>query len=244
MRSRVLILGGTSDIGLALARTFAAEKYDVVLAARNLAQLQIIQADLQIRHQVEVSITYFEAADFDSHFDFYHALTIKPDVVICVFGHLGSQPRAELDWSACDEIITTNYTGAVSILNIVANDFANRKRGTIVGISSVAGDRGRQSNYIYGSAKAAFSVYLAGLRNRMFSKQVHVLTVKPGFVKTKMTEHLTTPALLTASPGQVAKDVFKAVRKKKDVLYTLGIWRLIMFIIRMITEGMFKRMKM
>ena len=116
------------------------------------------------------------------------------------------------------------------------------KRGFIVGVSSVAGDRGRKANYIYGSAKAGFSAYLSGLRNRLYESGVHVLTVKPGFVNTKMTEGLDLPPKLTAQPEDVAKDIYRAQQKGKDVLYTKGIWRLVMLIIKYIPEFMFKKM--
>ena len=136
----------------------------------------------------------------------------------------------------------TNYTGLVSILNIVANDFEKNKNGFIVGISSVAGDRGRKSNFIYGSAKAAFATYLSGLRNRLFNLNVHVLTVKPGFVETKMTEGLNLPVKLTAKTEEVANDIFKAQQKGKNVIYTKWFWRYIMLIIKNIPEFYFKKM--
>jgi len=136
----------------------------------------------------------------------------------------------------------TNYTGVVSLFNIIANDFEKRKSGFIVGISSVAGDRGRKSNYIYGSAKAAFTAYLSGLRNRLYDAQVHVLTVKPGFVSTKMTEGMDLPEKLTAQPEEVAEDIYKAQQKGKNVLYTKWIWRWMMLIIRSIPEFQFKKM--
>jgi decaprenylphospho-beta-D-erythro-pentofuranosid-2-ulose 2-reductase len=151
---------------------------------------------------------------------------------------------AQKNFKAAQEIINTNYVGAVSILNVVANDFENRKRGTIVGISSVAGDRGRQSNYVYGSAKAGFTAFLSGLRNRLYHHGVHVLTVKPGFVKTQMIENLKTPAPITAIPKQVADRIFKAVRKKKDNIYVLPIWSMIMLVIKSIPEGIFKKLKL
>jgi len=126
----------------------------------------------------------------------------------------------------------------------VANDFERRKKGVIVGISSVAGERGRQSNYIYGSAKAGFTAYLAGLRNRLFHHGVHVVTVKPGFVKTRMIENLSTPGPLTASPKNVATSVLRAIKKKKDIIYVLSIWSVVMLMIRMIPESIFKRLKL
>jgi short-subunit dehydrogenase len=128
------------------------------------------------------------------------------------------------------------------MLNIVANDFEKERRGFIVGVSSVAGDRGRKANYIYGSAKAAFSAYLGGLRNRMFESGVQVLTVKPGFVNTKMTEKLDLPEKLTAQPEDVATDIFKAQQSGRNVIYTKSIWMLVMLIIKHIPEFMFKKM--
>ena len=138
------------------------------------------------------------------------------------------------------EVVTLNPASDFS--NIIANDFEKRRSGFIVGISSVAGDRGRKSNYIYGSAKAGFSAYLSGLRNRLHSVHVQVLTVKPGFVRTKMTEGMDLPERLTAQPEEVAKDIFKAQQRGRDVLYAKGMWRWIMLVIKTIPEWLFKRM--
>src|SRR5205814_4384390 len=132
------------------------------------------------------------------------SLQVKPDVTICVFGYLGDAMKARTDWSEAHRIIQSNYTGAVSILDRIANLYALQKKGTIVGISSVAGERGRQSNYHYGSAKAGFTAYLQGLRNRLFHQQVQVVSVQPGFVYTKMTEGLPLPKPLTAHHEEVA----------------------------------------
>jgi short-subunit dehydrogenase len=161
-----------------------------------------------------------------------------------VFGYLGDQSKAETNWEEARRIIDTNYTGCVSILNVVAEAYAKKGAGTIVGISSVAGDRGRQSNYIYGSAKAGFTAYLSGLRNRLFKQKVNVITVKPGFVNTKMTAGLKLPPGLTAQPDQVAKRVGAAVSSGKSVVYVLPIWALVMLVIRCLPEFIFKRLKL
>ncbi|MVT11215.1 SDR family oxidoreductase [Chitinophaga tropicalis] len=240
----VLILGAGSDMAVAIARQFAGKKYDIQLAARNVASLAALEQDVKIRYGVAASSHAFDATDFGSHPAFYQSLPVKPDITICVFGYLGAQEKAQSDWTEAARIIHTNYTGAVSILNIVAEDYAARGAGTIVGISSVAGERGRQSNYIYGSAKAGFTAYLSGLRNRLFHKGVHVLSVQPGFVYTRMTENLPLPPLLTAQPQQVAKDVFNAVKAKKNVIYTKWFWRYIMLIIKSIPEAIFKKLKL
>lgn len=240
----VLILGGTSDIAVAIAKQFGQENYEVQLAGRNRNHLQRIARDVSIRTRASVNSFYFDATDFDSHKDFYYSLVPRPDVCICVFGFLGVQSHAEKEWAESAKIIDTNYKGAISILNVVADDFEQRGQGTIIGISSVAGDRGRQSNYIYGSAKAGFTAYLSGLRNRLFEKGVHVLTVKPGFVDTKMTEELNLPQPLTAKPDEVAKSIFKAFKNKQNEIYVLGAWRYIMLGIRNVPEFVFKRLKL
>jgi decaprenylphospho-beta-D-erythro-pentofuranosid-2-ulose 2-reductase len=244
MSKNALILGATSDMALALARKFASEGFSITLAARNTARLKATQSDLQIRHRVNVHIARFDAKELNNHHNFYSALPVRPDVVVCVFGLLGDQLKAQNDWNSCEEIIYTNYLGAVSILNIIANDMEARREGVIIGISSVAGERGRQSNYIYGSAKAGFTAYLSGLRNRLCKSNVHVMTVKPGFVKTRMIENIKTPDALTALPTQVAKDIYDSMIKRKDVVYTKGIWRPVMYMIRSIPESIFKKLKL
>lgn len=240
----VLILGAGSDMAVAIARKFAREKYDIQLAARSTAQVSALKSDLHIRHGVNTEAYAFDALDFASHAAFYNNLAVKPDITICVFGYLGDQEKGQRDWNEASRILHTNYTGAVSILNIVAEDYAAKKQGLIVGISSVAGERGRQSNYLYGSAKAGFTAYLSGLRNRLFHSGVHIVSVQPGFVATRMTENLQLPGLLTARPEQVANDVYKAVIKKKNTIYTKWFWRYIMLIIKNVPEGMFKKLKL
>lgn len=240
----VLLLGATSDIGFAIAKRFAEEKYSVQLAARSIEQLKPHQSDIQIRYGVECTLHVFDAMDFNSHQSFYNSLSPKPDVTVYVIGYMNDNEKVITDWDESLRTINTNYSGAVSILNIVAADYAAKKAGTIVGISSVAGNRGRQSNYIYGSAKAAFTAYLSGLRNKMYHSGVHVLTVLPGFVNTKMTEHLKLPKPLTAQPEEVADAVYDGVRKKKDVIYVKWFWKYIMTIITSIPEPMFKKKKL
>lgn len=240
----ILILGATSDIAKATAHVFAANGYGVQLAGRKTDQLEVIARDLRLRHEVPVSIWPFEATDFSKHNAFWNNLSPKPVVTLCAIGYLGAQEKAQVGWEEAQRIIEVNYTGAVSILNHVAESYARLEKGTIIGISSVAGERGRQSNYLYGSAKAGFTAFLSGLRNRLYKSGVHVLTVKPGFVRTRMTEGLELPALLTAEPEQVAKAVYKGYRAKKDVIYTLPVWQLIMQNIRMIPESVFKKMNL
>jgi decaprenylphospho-beta-D-erythro-pentofuranosid-2-ulose 2-reductase len=240
----VLVLGAASDMAVAIAKVFASKGYDVQLAARQVQRLQPLQSDITIRYHVAVTLHEFDAMHFEQHERFFHALPVKPDVTICVFGYLGENETARTSWTESARIIHTNYTGAVSILNAAGNYYASQKKGTVVGISSVAGERGRQSNYIYGSAKAGFTAYLSGLRNRLFHEGVHVVTVQPGFVYTRMTENLKLPPLLTAKPEDVAVAVYKAVDKKKNLIYVKWFWRWIMLIIKSVPEFMFKKLKL
>lgn len=242
--STVLILGAASDMAVALARRFAKEGYDIQLAARSSERLASFQSDLQVRANIKCSVHEFDALDFQQHAVFFDSLPVKPDITISVFGLLGENETALKDWNHAEKIIHSNYTGAVSILNIIANYYEQQKAGVIVGISSVAGERGRQSNYMYGSAKAGFTAYLSGLRNRLYRAGVHVLSVQPGFVNTKMTSELKLPPLLTAQPEEVADAVFNAVKTKKNTVYVKWFWRYIMLIIRNIPEFIFKKLKL
>lgn len=239
--STVLILGAGSDIAIAIARKFSANKCDILLAGRNIAALEPIKNDLIIRYKVNASVIVFDACNFGSHANFYKSLNSRPDITICVFGYLGNQQLAQETWQEAEKIINTNYLGAVSILNIIANDYEQKGNGIIVGISSVAGERGRQSNYLYGSAKAGFTAYLSGLRNRLFKSNVRVVSVLPGFVHTKMTKNLSLSPLLTAYPEEVAQAVYSAVQKKKNIVYVKWYWRWIMLIVRSIPEPLFKK---
>ena len=240
--SYVLIIGAKSDIAKSVAREYAKHGYDLYLAARNSEELESFTLDIITRTQSTVKLVELDILDYKSHQAFYNKLEEKPLGVISAIGYLGEQEKAQSNFSEAQQIMNTNYTGVVSLFNIIADDFEKRRSGFIVGISSVAGDRGRKSNYIYGSAKAAFTAYLSGLRNRLYAAQVHVLTVKPGFVATKMTEDMDLPEKLTAQPEAVADDIYKAQQKNKNVLYTKWIWKWVMMIIRNIPEFQFKKM--
>lgn len=238
----VMLLGATSDIAIQIAKQFASEKYDLFLAGRNVILLEKLAGVLQEQCKVAISVFFFDAvASHEQHIHFYRMLPRKPDITICIFGYLGIQEKAATDWNETSAIIQVNYVGAVSILNVVAEDYSKRGAGTIIGISSVAGERGRQRNYIYGSAKAGFTTYLSGLRNRLYSSGVHVITVLPGFVNTKMTAGMKMPAFLTASPEQVAVAVKNAFLKKRNVVYVKGVWRWIMGVIKHTPETLFKK---
>ncbi len=242
---RLLILGANSDVANATAHEFARQaSAELILASRNIELLDKKARDLQVRYGVSTQAVAFEALDMDSHARFYEKLDPKPDGVLLAFGYLGEQQSAQSDFSGARKIIDTNFTAAVSILEIIAADFQRRKQGFIIGIASVAGERGRQSNYLYGAAKGALEIYLSGLRNRLSRCNVPVMTVLPGFIQTKMTEHIDLPGALTATPAQVAADIYRAHLKAKDVIYTRWYWRWIMSVIKAIPEPIFKRLSL
>jgi decaprenylphospho-beta-D-erythro-pentofuranosid-2-ulose 2-reductase len=240
----VLILGATSDIGQAIAVKYARAGYHLQLAARDTADLQSLSSDCSIRYNIHCSTHSFNATAFDTHHSFFHSLPVVPDITVLVFGYMDTNEAATADHQKLLNTIHVNYTGAVSILNIISRTYKKQGSGVIAGISSVAGERGRATNYIYGSAKAGLTAYLSGLRNEMFSHGVHVVSILPGFVYTRMTENMKLPPLLTATPAQVAETVYAAVAKKKNLVYVKWFWRWIMYIIKAIPEFMFKKMKL
>ena len=237
--SPVLILGARSDIGRALARAYAAEGCSVVLAARRADELKADVNDLQVRYGVHVTAAEFDvtASNADS---FFADLSEPPGTVVLVAGLLGDQSKSETDDQEAARVLETNFSGAARWLLAAAR--VMKPGGTIIGISSVAGDRGRGSNFIYGSAKAGLTAFLSGLRGRLMERGIHVMTVKPGFVHTRMTEGMNTPKLLTAKPDEVARAIIGAQRGGREVLYVRPVWRPIMWMIRAIPERLFKRL--
>jgi short-subunit dehydrogenase len=242
-KGTALILGARSDIAMAIVHRLAKEGYDIQLAARNADGLAADRSDIELRYRVIVTQHEFDALNAASHEAFVEDLSVMPDIAVCAVGYMGEQAENERDTQAASLVMRSNYEGPASILAVLANRFEQRGSGCIVGISSVAGERGRATNYVYGSAKAGFTAFLSGLRNRLAKKGVHVVTVLPGFVATKMTEGMDLPAKLTAQPKEVAGAVLKAVQKKQNVIYVKPIWQLIMMIIRNIPERAFKGMK-
>jgi decaprenylphospho-beta-D-erythro-pentofuranosid-2-ulose 2-reductase len=240
----VLILGGTSDIARATALAFAASGCTIRLAGRALPELQREADDISARTGRTVTIHQFDVLATGSFAAFADALPGLPDVVISVVGLLGDQARAEADLDHASEVMRSNYEGPALILSLFAERFRARGAGAIVGISSVAGDRGRGSNYVYGSAKAGFTAFLSGLRNRLAATGVHVMTVKPGFVRTRMTEHMKLPPIITATPDEVGEAVLNGLNRHRDVIYVRSIWLFMMLIICMIPEPIFKRLKL
>lgn len=240
--SPVLIIGARSDIGRALAHAYAQRGCDIILAARASADLEADCADLSLRYNVRSSRADVDVTQGDPD-SFFGSLDEAPGTVIMVAGLLGDQNHAIADDAAALRIMETNYVGPARYLLAAARTMS-KPGSTIIGISSVAGDRGRGSNLVYGSAKAGFSAFLSGLRNRLAKQQIHVMTVKPGFVATRMTQGMDLPSRLTASPKQVADAVVRAHVEQRNEIYAKALWRPLMQVIRAIPEPLFKRMSL
>jgi len=239
----ILILGAGSSVAEALAYRYAAEGCSLILAARNVERLDRIARDIRLRNEVDVLLKEFDSLDYDSHQLFVDSLPWIPDIVIVTFGYLGNQELALTDFKEARKIIETNYLGAVSIMNALAQKMKGRN-GILVGIASVAGLRGRMSNFTYGSAKAGFLNYLSGLRNWGYHNGIHVVSIIPGFMQTPMIAHMKTPKFLTLSPDRAAHLIFRAIQKKRNIAYIGPIWCWIMFIIRLIPEYIFKKLRL
>lgn len=238
-----LVLGASSSVARAFARQAAEDGADLILAGRDIRDIDRIAADARIRGGGRVDVRAFDAIDRAGHEAFVADLPRRPFNAFLAFGMLA--PQAEIDRSPAlaQEIIAVNYLGAVSVLSRLAPRMAAEGKGAIVVLSSVAGDRGRPSNYTYGSAKAGLNAYLQGLRASCAAKGISVTTVKPGFMDTSMTYGMS-GMFLVASPEACAKACLGYAAKGRDVVYFPGFWWLIMAIIKAIPERIFKRLKL
>lgn len=241
---RALILGARSDIAMACARALAGQGWAVMLAARNAESLAPEVQDLTLRGGIPASAHEFDALDTDGFEGFADALGPLPDLVICAVGFMGEQAESQADPAAAARVIRSNFEGPALALGVFAERMEKRRAGVIVGISSVAGERGRASNYVYGAAKAGFTAFLSGLRNRFHGRGVQVITVLPGFVATRMTEGMDLNPRLTAQPEEVARAILTAVERGRAVVWVRPVWRLIMAVIRALPETLFKRTKL
>jgi short-subunit dehydrogenase len=237
----VVILGARSDIGRAIARRYAEAGCSIVLAARQADRLAADRADLETRYRVPVTVVEFDVNDKEPDL-FFRDLGNPPGTLVMVAGLLGDQGRSEAEDAEAALVMQSNYTGPARFLLAGARVMERVGNGCIIGISSVAGDRGRRSNFVYGSAKAGLTAFLSGLRARLSGKNIHVITVKPGFVATRMTAGMNLPRALTADPDDVAKAVLKAHSRRMNVIYVSPVWRLIMLVIRLLPESLFKRL--
>ncbi|MCJ8153099.1 SDR family NAD(P)-dependent oxidoreductase [Chryseobacterium sp. SSA4.19] len=241
----MIVLGSTSEVAQAfveeaLRKGERFEKIYLLTSNKETAERFARHIDVKFLQQAEV-------IEFDlmKEIDYVRFEKINSSLLFCAVGYLGEGTEEGLyDNKNTERIIDINYSKLIPVMNYFAQRFESRRSGTLIGLSSVAGDRGRQSNFIYGSAKAAFTAYLSGLRNYLFDKKVHVMTVKPGFMATKMTEGLPLNPKLTATPKQAAASIFKAYKKQRNVAYVLPVWAIIMMIIRNIPEFIFKKLKL
>ena len=236
------MLGARSDMGREIARAYAALGLPVILAARNARELEADAADLSVRSGAPARTLELDvlSADPKAVFD---GLGETPRTVISVVGLLGDQRRAETDAAYARTVIDTNFTGPAALMAEAAERMLAAGGGAIIGVSSVAGERGRKTNYVYGAAKAGLTAWLSGLRHRMAGSPVLVMTVKPGFMDTRMTAGMALPKPLTAQPDEAARAVVAAHRKGREVVYVRPVWQPIMAVIRHLPEPVFKRMK-
>lgn len=230
----ILILGPSSEIAKNLARFLARDNINLILAGRGIDRLSDLKNDLKIRYDIRVELKEFDILDSKNFSSFLESLDI--DGVICTIGSMEGD---------LENLVKVNFLNIALLLNLISEKFKqNPSNKFIAAIGSVAGDRGRAKNYFYGSAKAGLHEYLSGLRNELHKFNIHVLTIKPGFIDTKMTEDMDLPKALLASPQTVAKDIYNAIKSKKDVVYTLKRWGYIMMIIKLIPECIFKRLNL
>lgn len=240
--NKALILGAKSDIAKAVAVDLALKGVDLVLAARNVNVLAGFKNELKALKSIAVDLVEFDALAYATHSGFCDKLPNDIDAVFCVFGYLGSQQKAEQDKNERELIFNTNCTGAISILGLITEKGKIKTGGIVVGVSSVAAERIRPSNFYYGSAKAAFNAYLLGLRLRLLPQKIKVLIVKPGYVKTAMTAHLNLPQFITSTPQVVARHIVLAANNGREELYTPYYWRYIIWLVKLIPGFLFSRM--
>jgi short-subunit dehydrogenase len=246
MPETLLIVGATSAIAEALARRYATSGASFFLAARDVEKAGAIADDLRARGAGRVETHPFDAGDADGQEAMLQAAAsafAKIDIAVVAYGTLPDQEAVERDPAAVAAAFETNASSVVTLLTRLGNVFEAQRAGTIVVISSVAGDRGRKSNYVYGAAKGAVSLFAQGLRARLAHAGVHVLTVKPGLVDTPMTAHLPKNRLF-ASPDAVAARIQRAIERRRDVVYAPGFWRPVMAGVRAVPERWFKRMRL
>jgi short-subunit dehydrogenase len=245
--TNIVIFGATSAIAEAAARQWVSKGCSLYLVGRNAQKLEAIRDDLRVRasagQRIEMAIA--DLTDIGRHpiiLEEARRALGEIDVALIAHGTLPVQRECELSVERTLAEITTNALSAISLLTLLANYFESRGRGTVAAISSVAGDRGRRSNYVYGAAKGLLTRFLEGLRHRLAAKGVAVITIKPGFVDTPMTRDFDKRGFLWAKPERVARDIVRAVTKARPVVYTPWFWRYIMLVIRHIPERVFLRL--
>jgi decaprenylphospho-beta-D-erythro-pentofuranosid-2-ulose 2-reductase len=242
----VLVLGATSSIAIATMRQLAAPHRRFMLVARNGDRLTAVAQDLLARGALTVDTWVMDLDDTTAQPEMLGIAVERLgaiDLALIAHGVLGDQQAAEANFDTAAAILHTNFISTVGLITWLGNYFQAQGAGTLAVVSSVAGDRGRKSNYVYGASKGALNIFLEGLRNRIDRDGVQVLTIKPGFVATPMTAHVPKNALF-ASPERVARDILKAVERRRDVVYVPWFWTWIMLLVRSIPGSRFKKMNM
>jgi len=243
MTTTWIILGATSSMARAFARRLAERGDGLIVAGRDMNELKALATDLEARGAAAVSALRFDARDPASFAPIIHKAELEPgEISVASFvGSMPTQGQIDADPGLIETVTMDNFTGPARFLAEILPAIEARACGTVVGVASVAGDRGRIGNYTYGAAKAALATYLSGLRARLSRTGGHVVTVKPGFTDTSMTWGVE-GMFLVASPDKVAGDILRAVDKKRNVVYTPGFWWLIMAVIKLIPERLFKKL--
>ena len=244
--NKILIIGATSAIAAACARNWANQNAQFFLVGRNGEKLKQIADDLSARTSGQVKTYLLDLNQLSDHpkmLDACYGFLKQIDIALIAHGSLPDQKKCEENVNLALTEFSSNGLSVISLLTLLANRMQKQKSGTIAVISSVAGERGRYSNYLYGTAKAAVSTFCEGLRARLFHSGVHVLTIKPGFVDTPMTQGLPLPKMLVVTPEKVAKDIVQAVKRKKNTLYSPYFWAGLMFVVKSIPNAVFKKLK-
>ena len=242
---KIVVLGATSGIALEIERQLAAQGRELLLVARSPQRLSELQSDLLARGAQQVLTIAADLAQLQQHtqvFDFVRRSFANFDTVLLAYGSMEDQKDSEWLVDVLVDELNVNFVSAAALLTLFAADLEQRRTGCLAAITSVAGDRGRRSNYVYGSAKGALSLFLQGLRSRLHPAGVKVITIKPGPVQTPMTDHLANSARF-AQPERVARRIIRALeRRSPDVLYTPWFWRPVMSAVRHLPETLFKRL--
>jgi decaprenylphospho-beta-D-erythro-pentofuranosid-2-ulose 2-reductase len=241
-----LILGATSAIAIATSRQLAARRASFYLVARSKPKLEAVASDLGTRGATFVTVKVMDLDDTAEHSQMLESAVATLgglDLALIAHGVLGDQEQGQQHYGVAEGILRTNLLSPISLCTWLGNYFEAERKGILAVISSVAGDRGRKSNYIYGTSKGALNIFLDGLRNRIDRHGVQVLTIRPGFVASPMTAHLRRNALF-ADPNTIAGGIVKAIERRKDVVYLPAIWGLIMLMIKSIPQPLFKRLNL
>jgi decaprenylphospho-beta-D-erythro-pentofuranosid-2-ulose 2-reductase len=235
-----LILGGTSDVAIETTKLLLADGWNITLTIRENNKAAALVSKFSTSQDVKTVM--FDALKVDDFLAEAKAIAPQFDAVFCFIGYMPDESK-EITGKDVQEVMDVNFTALVKVLDIFAAVFVKKGSGTIVGVSSVAGERGKSKNLLYASAKAGLTTYLSGLRNRLFEKKIHVITIVPGFMDTAMTKGLDLPKKLTVSSPQAASIIYSAFKRKKNVAYVSWKWKILMGIIRNIPEWKYKKMK-